>query len=409
MRRPRPRFERLERARWAELAPPVVVHRGAAPQGGADAIDVTLSAPRAFGTTAITWQVLAEAGASHAGEAQAAALPVIESSGAGERRRLTIALALPPGYHELRVHASGDVTRTAVACLIIAPARAYQPPELAAGLWALAAQLYALRSRDDWGIGDFAALADLMACAARCGAAGVGVNPLHSLFLDDPERASPYSPGSRQFLNPLYLDVAAIEDFAECAAGSLGDLRAKIARLRAAALVDYAAVAALKRAVLAQLYEHFRAHHLAHDGDPQAREFRAFQQAGGEALQRFATFEALRDHLGADDPPLRDWRRWPAELARPDAPGVAAFVSAHGARIEFFAWLQWHADRQLARVAARAAAAQLPVGLYRDLAVGVDVAGADAWADQEVIVAGFTVGAPPDAWAPHGQNWASRR
>jgi (1->4)-alpha-D-glucan 1-alpha-D-glucosylmutase len=392
-------LEQIEAARWTALLPPVMAWRGAT-----GALDIPLSAPRAFGATTITWQVIAESGASHAGETHAAALPVIESGAGGERRRLTIALALPPGYHALRVHASGAVASTAEARLILAPARAYQPPELASGLWALAAQLYALRSRGDWGIGDFSALAELVACAARCGAAGVGVNPLHSLFLDDPERASPYSPGSRQFLNPLYLDVAAIEDFAECDALLLAELRARIATLRANPLVDYTAVAALKREVLALLYESFRMRHMAAD-DAHAQEFRAFREAGGEALRRFAVFEALRDHLGADDPPLRDWRRWPADLAQPDAAGVAAFARANETRVTFFAWLQWHADRQLARVAARAAAAAMPVGLYRDLAVGVDVAGADAWGDQEVIVGDFTVGAPPDAWAPHGQNW----
>jgi 4-alpha-glucanotransferase len=73
--------------------------------------------------------------------------------------------------------------------------------------WLLAVQLYSLRSARNWGIGDFTDLEGLIVLAAGLGAGGVGLNPLHALFDDRPGDCSPYSPNSRLFLNPLYVDV----------------------------------------------------------------------------------------------------------------------------------------------------------------------------------------------------------
>src|SRR5439155_23654589 len=67
--------------------------------------------------------------------------------------------------------------------------------------------------------------------------------------------------------------------------------------------------------------------------------------------------------------------------------------------------LQWQADRQLADAAAAGRQSGLGIGLYRDLAVGVNPNGAEAWADRELVVPGMTIGAPPDVLARKGQNW----
>jgi 4-alpha-glucanotransferase len=47
----------------------------------------------------------------------------------------------------------------------------------------------------------------------------------------------------------------------------------------------------------------------------------------------------------------------------------------------------------------------MPVGIVHDLAVGVDPEGADAWALQDVLATGVTVGAPPDTFNQKGQDW----
>lgn len=289
-----------------------------------------------------------------------------------------------------------------------APVRAYLPAALEAGrgIWGIAVQLYALRSPRDWGIGDFGLLKDFVARAAEAGAGAVGLNPLHALHLDEPERASPYSPSSRRFLNPLYIDVEAVPDLAESAEAQRrvrsGEFQAMLARLRAAPMVDYRGVVEAKLPVLELLFTSFLERHVRNATERGAA-FRSFQRDAGMALARFGEFQALRAARARNDPAQRSWLNWPAELRDPASPAVAAFAAEIAERVTYFAYLQWIADAQLAACAAAAAA--MPVGLYRDLAVSVDPAAGEAWAEQDAIVSGFSIGAPPDSWNRKGQDW----
>src|SRR5438876_1165030 len=105
-----------------------------------------------------------------------------------------------------------------------------------------------------------------------------------------------------------------------------------------------------------------------------------------------ATFSALAEHHG------RGWNGWPEEHRHPASPGVARFRAAHEDRVRFHQWLQWLADEQL-----RQAAESLRV--IQDLPIGVDANGADAWAWQDLMALGVSVGAPPDDFSPRGQDW----
>ena len=132
--------------------------------------------------------------------------------------------------------------------------------------------------------------------------------------------------------------------------------------------------------------------------------FRAFQQAGGAALRRFAVFETLHEtHLAAVAD--HSWRRWDRAFQDPGSLEVAQFAAAHCEQVEYAEYLQWEADRQLGEAARRGRDSGLSVGMYRDLAIGVDPHGADAWSDPELLVSGATVGAPPDQLNLNGQNW----
>jgi len=393
--------------RWSELGPRVVAVRGLDRP-----VDILVTASAPSKGVAIEWQLRDEEGATRAGTAVWQDLAFVEASPDGlpaaERRLLCIAERLPAGYYELSLTLSGR-PETSTTLIVVAPQQAYEPADLAADgrVWALSTQLYSLKSKNDWGIGDFGSLAELMGYAARCGASGVGINPLHSLFQDEPERASPYSPGSRLFLNPLYINVPAVEDFVECQEAKDLVLSADGCRhlsdLRDRSLVDYRGVATFKLKILKLIYASFRVRHLGDPGDPRALAFRAFQAEHGEVLRRQATFEVLRAKLGADDPSLRYWRHWPNGLQRPDSPDVQTFIRENIEDVEYQEYLQWLADQQLGQ--ASALARDLPIGLYCDLAIGIDNGGADAWAAQDVIVRGFSVGAPPDPWSHEGQNW----
>jgi 4-alpha-glucanotransferase len=275
--------------------------------------------------------------------------------------RLPLPADLPLGYHTLEL-------RHGTARIIVAPRRCHA---LEAGrFWALTCQLYSLRTPR--GIGDFTALAELAEGAARAGAAAVGVNPLHALFAAEPRHISPYSPSSRLFLNPLYVDLGPV----------VSD---------EGAFVDYAAVAAAKRGAFERRFAH-------------TDEFFKFEEDGGKALLDFCVFETLHEHA-LEQGWGWSWRHWPAPFRNPRSNEVARFAEEHRHRIELAQFRQFEADRQLGEAQRRARAAGMAIGLYRDLAVGVDPNGAEAWADQDLLTSGASIGAPPDLLNLKGQNW----
>jgi 4-alpha-glucanotransferase len=260
-------------------------------------------------------------------------------------------------------------------------------------LWALAIQLYALRSARNWGHGDFTDLARLIALAAARGVSAVGLNPLHALFPDRAEEASPYAPNSRIFLNPLYIDVEAIAEFPGLAAGKLD---ADVAALRDGDLIAYERVAAAKMRGLHLAYAAFR-----RSATPERRaDFDAYRAAQGEALLRFACFEVLRRQFAP-----KPWMEWPQPWRNPALAQIEEFRRANAEACEFHEFVQWTADRQLAACQAVARKAGMPIGLYIDIAVGIDRAGADAWSQQDAVLAGVSMGAPPDEFQPSGQDW----
>ena len=255
------------------------------------------------------------------------------------------------------------------------------------------------------GIGDFSTLGQLIAFAGARGASLIGLNPLHDMFLDDPDQASPYSPASRLFLNPLYVEPTAIPEFATTSAAVARmdepSFKSQLAEGGANPLVDYPKVAELKLAILELVWDGFRK-----DASPERQAaFAAFRAAQGPSLARFCLFQAQREAQGQADPALADWRRWPQPLRDPGSAESQAFAREHAQRLDFFAWLQWVADEQLASLSQQSASLGLSLGLYRDLAVGAGSAGAETWSNPGVVVEGVHVGAPPDLFNPAGQDW----
>src|SRR5207248_862582 len=169
-------------------------------------------------------------------------------------------------------------------------------------------------------------------------------------------------------------------------------------------LVDHQGAASVRIRVLEMLYASFRARHLD-AGTARADAFRRFCTEGGEALHRYAVFEALQQHFTRVDSRMCTWRTWPKPYRNPESPAVAQFAIDHAERVEFFAYLQWQADIQLEDACARSSMPGLAIGLYRDLAVSVDAGGAEAWSHQQCYANGASVGAPPDEFNMRGQDW----
>ncbi|HEX6013633.1 MAG TPA: 4-alpha-glucanotransferase, partial [Geminicoccaceae bacterium] len=176
-------------------------------------------------------------------------------------------------------------------------------------------------------------------------------------------------------------------------------------RSRPDPLIDYPGTARRRRAVLEPAFERFRRHHLGVAPSPRGATFLAFRDRGGEPLRDHCVFEALHEHVLATDRARWAWWDWPRGYRKPDDPAVVAFAREREHRVAFFAWLQWLADEQLAGVQARAEGAGMRLGLYRDLAVGVNPAGSLGWSRPDVVIRRAAIGAPPDAFSPKGQNW----
>jgi 4-alpha-glucanotransferase len=241
-------------------------------------------------------------------------------------------------------------------------------------------QLYALRSAESWGAGDYGDLAVLARrSAAELGAGVLLVNPVQAISPTHPIERSPYSPSSRRFANPLYLRVTATQAFARADDAT----QRRILELKPDTdtdLIDYDAVWEAKLTALGLLW-------------PQDT------QELDPALCDFATFSALTEVHGPD------WRDWPEALRDPQSTEVARARTELADRIAFHGWLQHLCREQLDAARQAAQDAGMPVGIVHDLPVGVHPGGADTWALGNAFAPRVTVGAPPDAFSQQGQDW----
>ncbi|WP_380786794.1 4-alpha-glucanotransferase [Sphingomonas sp. R86521] len=280
------------------------------------------------------------------------------------------------GYHRLRQD-SRELR------LVVAPARCFTVDDAAPGgrLWGPAVQIPSLRGATPRAFGDFGTLAEAARAFGGCGADALAISPTHALFPADASRFSPYAPSSRQFLNVLLADPAlagihAVPDEAE--------------------LIDWRGALPARLIALRTLYDS--------QSEAFAQPLAAFRQAGGNALEGHARFDALHAHFIAVDG-ARGWQDWPATFHDPDGTAVRAFVEAHPADVAFYAFLQWLAREGLDAAQRSARDAGMRIGLIADLAVGLDRGGSHGWSRRGDLLAGLSIGAPPDPLGPDGQNW----
>ncbi len=309
------------------------------------------------------------------------------------------------GYYTLSAETGG---KCCLVRLIVAPESVYQPKLLANGgrMNGLTMHLYSLRSERNWGIGNFTDLLNLMKYAAEKKLDFVGINPLHALFTSKPAFASPYSPSSREWLNPIYLDIEKVGAFTynEQLKNWLVQpkIRQRIAALRVTETVTYTAVWACKRDALHMAFNAFEQDTCETAANERAA-FEAFVLEKGKALQGFGLFEALDQYYSR--PGQVGWQSWPSEFHQPDGEAVEKFACSHDREIRFYMWLQWLCAEQLREVNQAAAEYGVKLGIYGDLAVGVARGSADTWLNRQDYCMDVSVGAPPDPLGPTGQNW----
>lgn len=371
----------------------------------------------------VRWEVYAENGGRCAEREEGPGLRIEETRLIGGRRLVRVVSAfprdLPLGYYQMRVRAEGGkACAEASFRLIVAPDRCYVPELFWRGtrLWGMALQLYALRSERNWGIGDFRDLATVVEWAgSTLGAGVIGLNPLHALKNATPFHISPYSPNSRLFLNDLYLDVEQVEECrtAPEVQAQLADpsFRAQLHAARERDVVDYDAVASAKRTVLELCYRAFLRDNFE-GTEPElkptterGRRFDRYVRREGEALAQYALFQSLEDERRFVQSPSVVWMDWPEQYRKPRASAADEFTRRHMKQVRFFQYLQWLAADQLRALVRTTGEAGMGIGLYHDLALGSDRTGADGWRFQDVLALQADCGAPPDAFAPDGQNW----
>lgn len=312
---------------------------------------------------------------------------------------------LPLGYHQLKVTLVDG--KTECCSLIIAPRQCYQPPEIEQKqkLWGSCVQLYTLKSERNWGVGDFGDLQQFITEFQHNGGDFIGLNPIHSLFPANPEGASPYSPSSRRWLNIIYLDVAALPEFMQSAVAQQWfqsvEIQQQLTMLREQDWIDYSSVMALKLHGLKLAFAQF-------EQQPQATRlarFDQFLQQGGESLWQQATFDALHADFSQRFDHQWGWDCWAQEYQDYYSPEVSDFQCRQESEVRFYAWLQYCAAEQLADCYALCRKLGMPIGLYRDLAVGVTANGVETWCNKALFCLNASIGAPPDVLGPQGQNW----
>jgi 4-alpha-glucanotransferase len=256
--------------------------------------------------------------------------------------------------------------------------------------------LFSIRTRRDWGIGQITDLPAAAAWIRRAGQRLLQILPPHELSSGE---TSPYGALTAFGLDPIYLDVEAIEDLDAAAIGeALGESgQAALERARAAQAVDYAAVRDIKTRVLHAAFERFFTREWSHD-TPRARDLAAFRERERSWLDDLSLYTALREAHGG-----WGWTTWP-EPERDRSERALERVRAEGGqRMLEVAYLQWMLLRQWDQ--ARASMRAVGVELMGDLPFVVCTESADVWSHASQFQLHMSLGAPPDAYSADGQDW----
>lgn len=291
---------------------------------------------------------------------------------------------LPLGWHTITLDSRDDHHECA---LIITPARlSTTDTYVNSPATGVMAQMYSVRSEDSWGIGDFHDMGHLAEVLATEAAADyLLVNPMHAAEPFPPVEDSPYLPTTRRFINPIYLRIEDVPELdlmdAETRA-DVDDLAGELRELnRSGDIIERNPVFQAKLDVLREL------HHLPRTPQRDAA-FRAFIDQEGQGLVDFATWCAQREYEVLH-----------SERAHAIPPRMDELIN-------FYMWLQFLCDEQLAAAQARAKAAGMTIGIMADLAVGVHPGGADAHNLAPWLAPDASVGAPPDGYNQLGQDWS---
>lgn len=254
--------------------------------------------------------------------------------------------------------------------------------------------LFSIASSRSWGIGDIGDIVDVVRWLDAAGLRVLQLLPINEM---PPGETSPYSALSAMAIDPQFITLEHLEDFAALGGeqGLEPELRARLDRARVAPLVDYANVRHLKQVALRRSFARFRDVEWA-AGTRRAAALRAYVADQAWWLEEYALFRAL--HARHEE---QAWMNWPEPLRtrRPEALARARLELADD--MLYRQYVQWVAGDQWGSV--REAAGE--VALFGDLQFMVSGDSADVWARQDEFRLDASVGVPPDAFSEKGQDW----
>lgn len=315
--------------------------------------------------------------------------------------KMRIPIVLQNGYYQLSyIFENKEIATSMVA---ICPEKAFdffenvessvKPPSVAG----ISVQLYALRSRQNLGIGDFQDLLILGRIASKAGYRVIGISPFHSLFLNRPELRSPYYPSSRLSIQPVYIHFRQLPEWKLCdeARARMSSLRDVILAEKRKDTIDYAAIYGWKKDILNDLFHCFTNHP---DFELERSELENWSQKNPH-IRIQSMFEVVDEVFGSIEPP--------ADLFQPTSSWFQAFNQDHKQQIDFYVYMYWRANWQFEQV--RQELRSIGISVYVDLAVGTAPNGSEAVIN-DILRPGLIsrlarAGAPPDQFSPLGQNW----
>ncbi|MCF8055956.1 MAG: malto-oligosyltrehalose synthase [Desulfocapsa sp.] len=377
-------LQQVHKQRWQQLLDPVLVL-----QEKEESVSIPVRLPVAEHRQ-YHWTIAEESSMEHHGDFKPSEMPVDSTELLNGHEygihHLDLQICLPCGYHHLTIRIADQTNDDATISqlLIITPRHCYVPPGISGDsrVWGVHLYLHAIRSRTNWGVGDFSNLKQLLNWAATHGAGTIHTAPLYSIHAGISDEWNPYAPSCRCRLNILYLDVEAIADFSENEEIKVhcrkAGFQAKLASLRHQEQIDYDAVFRKKEELFKKLWNHFSINHLNPE-TARGNDFRHFQQQEGKTLYYFAIFAVIADELGVCGHQKEDLNHWPHELRDPSSEAVAEFARHHENEIEYHQYLQWQAELQLAVIGRRSMELGLKVGLLREFPYSPGGSGFESW------------------------------
>jgi 4-alpha-glucanotransferase len=254
--------------------------------------------------------------------------------------------------------------------------------------------LFSMPSARSWGIGEIGDLERMTAWLAGAGLRLLQLLPITETSPDDP---SPYGALSAMAIDPQYIALADMEDFAAIGGEEyLEDhLRTALDRVRSVAAIDYRAVRELKHISLRRAFNHFLKTEWVGDS-ARARALRGFAAENAWWLDDYALFRAL--HARFEE---RPWTEWPEQIRNREPRAIDGERRALQDEILFRTYLQWVAGEQWRIARSRSNG----VALFGDLPFMVNGDSADVWSRQDEFGHEDSVGVPPDAFSATGQDW----